>query len=304
MKIQTKPILPVRFPKRFLWGAATSAHQVEGGLHNQWSVWELENAKSLAKQAEYKLNELPAWDGIKSEAIDPGNYVSGKATDHYNRYEQDFDLLDDLNMNAFRFSIEWSRLEPSEGAWDVAAMEHYRVYLKSLKKRGIEPLVTLMHWSLPVWFTDKGGFEKRRNVAYFVRFAEKVLNELGHDFRYVCTINEPESYVFDGFIEGKGPPNKTSPILSFWVYLNLAYAHRKIYRVARRISRHFKIGLSKNVAHHYGDDDKSFATKLTVWMNMFIGDYLFLNRIKHKLDWLGLNYYYTFRYSGYAWDIK
>lgn len=297
----TKRVLPVRFPKRFLWGAATSAHQVEGGTHNQWSVWELENAKSLAKQAEYKLNELPAWQGIKDKAMDPGNYISGRAADHYNRYEQDFDLLGGLNMNSFRFSIEWSRLEPKEGEWDPSAMDHYKKYLKALKKRNIEPLVTLMHWSLPEWFAKKGGFEKRRNIKYFVRFAEKVLEELGQDFRYVCTLNEPEAYVYGGWVEGVWPPSKAKPALALWVYFNLAYAHRKIYRLAKRTSRHFKVGLSKDVAHHYpSDSDNSFATKLTIWTNIYISDYLFLSSIKRQLDWLGLNYYYSHRYSGYA----
>lgn len=98
-----------------MWGAATSAHQVEGGNHNQWSVWELENAKSLAMQAGYTLNELEIWPDIKRLATTPGNYVSGRAVDHYRCYEADFDLLKKMNLTAFRFSIEWSRIEPEEG---------------------------------------------------------------------------------------------------------------------------------------------------------------------------------------------
>src|SRR5688572_28991617 len=108
----TKASLPLKFPKRFLWGAASAAHQVEGGTHNQWSVWELENAKVLAETAKYQANYLPKWDDIKPEATNPNNYISGKATDHYNRYEEDFATLKKLNMNAWRFSIEWSRIEP------------------------------------------------------------------------------------------------------------------------------------------------------------------------------------------------
>src|SRR6266536_1159314 len=126
--------LPLTFPKRFFWGVSTSAHQVEGGNHNQWSVWELENAQSLAK-----------WDDIEPEATDPRNYVSGAAVDHYNRYEQDFAYVKAMNMNAFRFSIEWSRIEPSEGAWNVEAIQHYREYLQALHRKGIEPFVTLWH---------------------------------------------------------------------------------------------------------------------------------------------------------------
>lgn len=281
-----------------MWGAATSAHQVEGGQHNQWTVWELQNAKSLAEQAKFKLTWLPDWERIKDKATDPNNYISGPATDHYNRYQEDFDLLKRLNMNAFRFSIEWSRIEPEEGKWDLSAIEHYRRYLRELRQRDIEPVVTLMHWTLPVWFHEKGGFEKRRNVKYFVRFAEKVLIELGSDIRYICTLNEPEVYTGEGWLNGQWPPNKESRLLALRVYLNLAHAHNRVAKTAHRMNRRFKVGLSKNCAHHYPGDDaivSRFSAKFAIWAE----DYFFLNRVRRNLDWLGLNYYFSNRYYGY-----
>jgi beta-glucosidase len=295
--MEQKPKLQLKFPKRFLWGAATSAHQVEGDTHNQWSAWELENAKSLAKQAEYKLNELPVWDEVKDKATDPNNYISGTAVDHFNRYETDFDILAHMNMNAFRFSIEWSRIEPQEGQWDLAAIDHYRKYIQALKKRNIEPVVTLMHWTLPVWFHEKGGFEKRRNVKYFVRFARKIFEEYGQDIRYICTINEPEVYAGQGWIDGNWPPNKSNRAQALWVYLNLAYAHRQVYKAAKKFSRRLKVGMSKDVAHHYLGDER-LLTRYTLWVNIYINDYLFLNRIRRHMDWLGLNYYFSYRYEG------
>src|SRR6478735_69475 len=107
----------LEFPPRFLWGASTSSHQVEGNNHNNWSVWELENAKTLAKSAEYKLADLPAWSDIRKQATNPDNYVSGLAIDHYKRYKLDMAIAQKMNLNAFRFSIEWSRIEPEEGVW-------------------------------------------------------------------------------------------------------------------------------------------------------------------------------------------
>src|SRR5665648_558243 len=187
----------VTFPKHFLWGASTSAYQVEGNTHNQWSVWELENAKSLAARSPYHYSDLDNWNAISSQAKKPSNYVSGTASNHYERFEEDFALLEDMNMNAFRFSIEWSRVEPEEGAWNVEAIEHYKQYVKKLKQRDIEPVVTLFHFTLPIWFTQKGGFEKRRNVEYFVRFAEKMAEELGSSVKYFITINEPLVYVHE-----------------------------------------------------------------------------------------------------------
>src|SRR5680860_1843038 len=125
----TKPI----FPKNFYWGASTAGHQVEGGLHNDWTVWELAHAQELASSANHRLNWLPSWPDIKKQATDPNNYVSGKGIDHYNRYQEDFDILGKLNMNAFRFSIELSRIEPEEGKWDEAEVAHYHEYLKQLR---------------------------------------------------------------------------------------------------------------------------------------------------------------------------
>jgi beta-glucosidase len=93
--------LELKFPKNFLWGVATSAHQIEGGQHNQWSVWELENAKSLAKAATYKLDHLPLWPEIQHLAANPHNYVSGRAVDHYHRYESDFDIVKKMNLNSY-----------------------------------------------------------------------------------------------------------------------------------------------------------------------------------------------------------
>ncbi|HLC95118.1 MAG TPA: family 1 glycosylhydrolase, partial [Patescibacteria group bacterium] len=99
----------LQFPKDFLWGAATSAHQVEGHTHNDWSEWEKENAERLANETKSKFGHVPNWPTIAKEATDPNNYLSGRACDHYRRYEQDFDIAQSLGHNAHRFSIEWSR---------------------------------------------------------------------------------------------------------------------------------------------------------------------------------------------------
>ncbi|MEO8863003.1 MAG: family 1 glycosylhydrolase, partial [Candidatus Saccharimonadales bacterium] len=114
------------FPKRFFWGASTASHQVEGGNTNQWTVWEQEHAKDLAYTAHQRYSTLPSWDDVKSRAEDPDNYISGDGVDHYNRYEEDFDIAKQLHLNAFRFGIEWSRIEPQEGVWDEKEVEHYR----------------------------------------------------------------------------------------------------------------------------------------------------------------------------------
>src|SRR3989337_977902 len=127
-----------KFPRKFLWGSATSAYQVEGG--NKSSDWESWRVKA------------------------------GQACDHYSRYEEDFDIARSLNQNAHRLSLEWARIEPEEGRWDGEEIKHYRQGLDSLRSRGIKSFVSLWHFTLPLWFAQKGGFERVSNLKYFERF--------------------------------------------------------------------------------------------------------------------------------------
>ncbi len=291
-----KPLL--KFPNHFLWGASSSAHQVEGGNHNQWSIWELENAKALASMAKGQAKYLPKWDEMGSAALDPQNYVSDDATDHYNRYKEDFLLLKKMNMNSWRFSLEWSRIEPEEGAWNAEAIEHYRTYLQTLQKIGIEPVVTFWHWTVPVWFENKGGFTKQGNVAYFVRFIEKVLEELGKEFRYIITLNEPEVYVAKGFLDADWPPQKRSKLKAYRTLKNLIKAHKQVYKLIKKTGRKYLVGIAKNTAYHYAGDD-AFLSRLTAGFMRYVQDYYILNRVNKFTDFVGLNYYFSNRYYGY-----
>jgi beta-glucosidase len=290
--------LSLKFPKKFLWGAATSAHQVEGGTHNQWSVWELENAKSLAAQSEYHFGELDSWPQNEKEAKDPDNYVSGKGTDHYNRYEADFDLLKKMNMNSFRFSVEWSRIEPQEGAWNIEAIEHYKSYVAELRRRGIEPVLTLFHFTLPVWFTALGGFEKRSNISYFVRYAEKIVRELGIDIRYVITVNEPEVYAYESYMMGYWPPNVTSKVMTRRVLSNLARAHNQTAAAIHAINRRYRVSIAKNSPYVYAGDDAVLSRKYADFLQYARDDY-FLRKVVKSCDFLGVNYYFSDRVYGY-----
>jgi len=280
------------------WGASTSAHQVEGGNHNQWSVWELENASELAANSEKKYTHwLPRWDDIKSQAQDPKNYVSGKAADHYNLYEQDFDLLEKLNMNAFRFSIEWSRIEPNEGEWDKAEIEHYRKYLQSLKKRGIEPFVTLWHWTMPVWFVEKGDFEKRSNVKYFVRYVEKIIEELGDLFTYVVVLNEPNTYVGMSYGINEWPPQNRGRTRLIMTYHNLGVAHRKSYKAIKLTRPNMRAGVAIQISYHYSADGQ-LISRVIARLGMWGANWIFFNRTRKQHDFLGMNYYQSNRIKG------
>ena len=288
----------MKFSKNFLWGAATASHQVEGGTHNQWSVWELENAKSLAAQAEYQYGDLDNWEAIKAEAKNPDNYVSGRASDHYNYYKTDIAIAKKLNMNSLRFSVEWSRIEPSEGRWDSAAIDHYKQYVAEMKQQGIEPIITLFHFTLPIWFAEAGGFEKRSNVKYFTRFAEKILTELGKDITYVITINEPEVYAYESYYLGHWPPAVLSKRKMVTVLNNLAHAHNQTAKLIHGINRRYKVSIAKNSNYFYAGDTAKLSIESAKTMQFFQDDY-FLKKVSKQCDFLGVNFYFSNRVYGY-----
>lgn len=156
----------MHFNQNFLIGAATAAHQVEGNNKNS-DCWALEQMKD---------------SGYAEPSLD--------AVDHYNRYEEDIALMAEAGLNAYRFSIEWARIEPQEGVFEEAEIAHYRNVIRCCKKHGIEPIVTLHHFSSPKWLITKGGWEADTTPEDFARYTRYVMERLGSEIRYVCTINE------------------------------------------------------------------------------------------------------------------
>lgn len=302
------------FPKDFLWGASTSSHQVEGGTYNQWTVWELEHAKDLAKNAEERytapehhyLTKLPAWKEFKKAAEDPENYVSGKGVDHYRLYEHDFDILQKLNLNAFRFSIEWSRIEPAEGEWDIDAIEHYRQYIKALRKRNIEPMLNIWHWAAPVWFTDKGGFKHSRNLKYFDRLVQKISDEFGADLRYVITLNEPNVYTSFSYFLGQWPPQETKLWGFVHVYWNLVKAHRRAYRILKNDHPHLQVGIAAQLANIAAKRPRNLFDVAATESMRYFWNWWFIGRMRKEQDFVGMNYYFTdyYQLDGHGMRVK
>ena len=156
----------MKLPENFLIGAATAAHQVEGNnIHSD--LWAMEHMKHTS-------------------FIEP----SLDAVDHYNRYEKDIKLMADAGLNAYRFSIEWARIEPEEGHFDSEAVDHYKAVIACCKKYGIEPFVTLHHFSSPKWLISKGGWEASTTPEDFAHYVRFIIGELGSELHYICTINE------------------------------------------------------------------------------------------------------------------
>ncbi len=154
------------FPKGFLWGTATAAHQVEGG-NTASDLWLMEMMK-------------------ESLFADP----SGDACDHYHRYPEDIALLAGLGFNTYRFSIEWARIEPEEGFFSQAALDHYRRMIAECHAQRVIPMVTFHHFTAPLWFTRDGGWEDEKSADRFARFCERAGAAVGDLISYACTINE------------------------------------------------------------------------------------------------------------------
>ena len=278
------------FPEGFLWGAATASHQVEGGNTNDWSVWERHNADRLAKESAAKFSHIPQWKRFEAQAQDPRNYISGIACGHYNRFEEDFDIARSLNHNAHRFSIEWSRIEPEEGVFDQAAIEHYRHVLHALKERGITPFVTLWHWTLPLWLAEQGGIANRKFPAYFARYTEKIAQELGNDVTFWITLNEPDVVASHAYLKGAWTPQKKSRFEFVRVIHNLVKSHKSAYEIIKKIAPKAQIGIAKHQIVFEVACKTLLNTILRKTMCYFWNEW-FLNRIAHHQDFIGLNHY-------------
>jgi beta-glucosidase len=208
----------LRFPARFLWGTASSSYQCEGGnINNQWYRWEQQGRILSGERC-------------------------GKAANWWERAEQDFALAEQMENNAMRISLEWSRVEPEEGRWDEAVIERYRAMLMDLRRRYILPVVTLHHFTDPLWFAERGGFANKDNIRFFVRYAAYVIEHLQDLCDFWLTINEPNVYAVSGYQLGTFPPGKQNLIQAFHVLRNMIQAHVEAFYAIRRLQPTSQIG--------------------------------------------------------------
>ena len=227
-KIKTDKIY---FPNNFMWGTATAAHQAEGNnTNNNW--YRFEHQK-----------------GSNGKPRIHNNDKSGLAADHWNRYNQDIALMNDLGVKYYRFSVEWSKIEPKNGIYNEEALDHYLDLCTALIDSGLTPVVTLHHFTNPIWFEDLGGFEKEENIVHYLEFSEIVFNKLSDLVPYWCTINEPAVYVSQGYFNGVFPPGKNDPVLAGQVMKNLLNAHVRVFRHLKSLPNgmNTQIGLVKNI---------------------------------------------------------
>ena len=277
-----------KFPEGFYWGAATASYQVEGGIEN--TDW--------------------------AEAARDGRVpVCGVACDHYNRYERDFDIAKSLGHTAHRFSVEWTRIEPEQGKFNEEAIAHYREVLLALRARNIKPFITLWHFTLPLWFSKSGGFERNDAPEIFARYSAFVVSRLGDLCENFSTMNEPEVFASNGWLRGSWPPFKRFALtdmvsitnsgrqyeaqaskglkplfLYFKVMKNLALAHNFAYEEIKKIAPRVDVSVVKHVIVF--DANWNPFNKIKALIANYYWTHKFMNRVYKHCDSVGLNYYF------------
>ncbi|MDR1300818.1 MAG: family 1 glycosylhydrolase [Candidatus Nomurabacteria bacterium] len=281
----------------FLWGASSCAYQTDGADNTQWADWEMKHAEKLARIDHKRFGWVQGHAKFVHEATQPANYVCGDGIRHREFYKEDLKLLKDMGLNAFRFSVEWARIEPSRDHYDENEIAFIKKYIREIKACGLTPIITLWHWTMPTWFTDIGAFEKRANVKYFVHYCRRVLQELDGEVKWILTVNEPMVYAHASYLIGGWPPSKRSIFKLLTVGNNLAIAHRQVYKLAKRIDPKSKVSISHNTSYIHAGDSK-LLTMFWVALNRWERDSFFLNRAHKHMDFLGLNWYTSDTYIG------
>ena len=281
------------FPEGFYWGSATASYQVEGGIeHTDW-----------AKAA--REGRVP---------------LCGNACEHYTRYEADYDLAKELGHTAHRLSVEWARIEPIPGNFDLKEIEHYRAVLKALHARGLKPYVTIWHFTQPLWFSEAGSFEQKNAPEIFARYCAYVVSQLGDLCDHFSTMNEPNVFASNGWLRGSWPPFKRfaltdlisitnsgkmldskaskglGPLFAYLrVMKNLALAHNAAYRAIKKVSPHTEVSFVHHVIVF--DADWNPLNKIKAWIANYQWTYKFMNRTAKHCDSIGLNYYFYTKFG-------
>jgi beta-glucosidase len=265
----------LRFPDGFFWGAATAAHQVEGfNVHSDW--WAAEQAGLLPHRSEAACNSWVDW-------------------------REDVRLLNEIGLNAYRFSFEWARIEPERGHFDQSALDTYKRQLEALIEAGIEPMVTLHHFTSPRWLAERGGWANVDVVNYFLDYVNKVARHVTDGVRWWITINEPSILAFKAYIEGSWPPHQPNNLRGYARLMRHASrAHKRARTILKQARPDAMVSMAfalwpLQALRPWSPIDQAIA---------LIGDWLWQGRVMRRnlaaLDWIGVNYY-SRTFVGWPW---
>ncbi len=277
------------FPKGFLWGASTSSYQIEGENVNNWSEWE-------KKTAEERVRNVPTWyefpKGLLNEATDISKRLSGEACDSFRMWKEDIGVLNELGMNSYRFSVEWSRIFPKKGEVSEYGLEYYRKLIKELKGNGIEPVLTCWHWTLPLWLEEEGGLMSKSIVVYFREYFKILAENFGNDVKYWITLNEPDVISYNSYLSGVWPPCKRNIFKTLYLYyFRMVNLHKVGYYEIKKINPEAMIGVSKNNSF-VEPYDRRLINVFISKVYHFFENILYLRFVSNSLDFIGINFYF------------
>ena len=276
------------FPSGFLWRAETAAHQVEGNnTNNNWYAWENTPGKII------------------------NGHKSGKACDWWGgRWRDDFDRAAETGQNAHRLSIEWSRIQPAPDRWNEDALDVYREMLRGLYQRNMTPLVTLHHFTDPLWITERGGWENPETPALFAAFVRKAVEALREYCSLWVTINEPLVYIRGGYLSGEFPPGKHDLGAAFTVCANMVRGHALAYRAIKELQKTARVGIATHLRGFqpardwllldqvpasllFKNFNSSFNNALTTGRLSLVTNRVYIPEAIGTQDFIGINYYTT-----------
>ena len=299
-----------RFPENFLWGAATASAQIEGG----WN----EGGRTPS-----------IWDTAPSNKIKNGDNCH-IACDHFHRMKEDVALMKEIGLKSYRFSISWSRVIPEEGKINPEGIKFYSDLVNELLKNGIEPLVTIYHWDLPVWAYEKGGWLSKRIVQLFAEYTKAVVDALSDRVCWWMTMNEPQCFIMNSYLQGVHAPFKRRYLALSKLTRNCMLAHAEAVKVIRKYAKKPpKIGIVMATGSYVPDDDSAESAEKARKMSTETGMGLMGNRwwmdpilagkpvraygvysvsaktareAHQPLDFVGLNIYSPYNYSEWGGD--
>jgi len=265
----------------FLWGVATSAFQLEGSPYADWSTW----------------------DGILN--------ANPKITNHYELYKEDIKLIKNLGVNAYRFSIEWSRIQPNEDSWNRDVVKHYQKIILLLLENNITPMITIHHFTHPVWFITKYPWHKKKSIEKFTQYVERLIDSID-GVSYWITFNEPYLLILGGYIEGCIPPGYKDLNLALRALKNIFTCHGIVYDMLHKKNKNSMVSIAHNMAVfapwvRFNPLDRVLTKIAKRFYNHSVIDGFMDGKIrlplpfrkeieievpiKEKLDFFGINYY-------------
>ena len=283
----------------FYWGASTAAHQIEGGNNNDWSRFEQADAvrlsKKFTKESAYGNGSLPeeSWRNFHEQIANPENYISGDGVDFWHTWKQDIKLLHELGLNSFRLSIEWSRIFPTPGDLNIAALKKYVQIVRELQKNNIHPFITLHHFTNPLWVVDAGGWENPETARHFAEYVEVIATAFeAIDDIHWCIFNEPEVYILMNCVQGSWPSERKSLRAALKVRKNFIGAHKTAYGILKKYNGNWAASTSLNMATVRPKKNIFLPINWMIARTLYLAQMrLFMRPLRKHLDFIAIQQY-------------